>query len=126
MKTITSEKAPKAVGPYSQAVRTGNLLFCSGQIPIDPSTGKITGSNIAEQAERVIANIRGLLSGVGLDLNAVVKTTVFLTDMANFQEMNRVYSAAFGDHRPARSTIAVKQLPADALVEIECIVEIKD
>lgn len=123
MKTIVSEKAPKSVGPYSQAVRTGNLIYCSGQIPLDPETGKISGSNIEEQAQRVIDNIRLLLGGAGLGLNNIVKTTVFLTDMGNFQGMNRVYAAAFGEHKPARSTIAVKQLPLDALVEIECIVE---
>lgn len=123
MKTIVSEKAPKAVGPYSQAVRTGNLIYCSGQIPLDPETGKIVGSNIEEQAQRVIDNIKLLLGGAGLGLNNIVKTTVFLTDLGNFQGMNKIYSAAFGDHKPARSTIGVKQLPMDALVEIECIVE---
>lgn len=124
MLTITSEKAPKAVGPYSQAVRSGNLIFCSGQIPLDPATGKIAGSNIEEQTERVIENLKNLLSGAGLGLNHIVKTTVFLSAMENFQGMNRIYSSAFGDHKPARSTIAVKQLPMEALVEIECIVEI--
>lgn len=123
MKTIISEKAPKAVGPYSQAMKTGNLIFCSGQIPLDPATGKITGSNVTEQAQRVIDNIKLLLSAEGLTLKNVVKSTVFLTTMDNFAGMNQVYSAEFGDHKPARSTIAVKQLPLDALVEIECVVE---
>ncbi len=123
MKTVVSDKAPKAVGPYSQAVRTGNIIFCSGQIPLDPATGKITGATVEEQAQRVIDNIKLLLSAEGLGLKNVVKSTVFLTTMENFAGMNKIYSAEFGDHKPARSTVAVKQLPMDALVEIECVVE---
>ncbi len=124
MEKITVSEAPKAIGPYSHAVRTGNLVFCSGQTPLDPETMEITGNNIRQQTERVLKNISIVLKGVGLSLNEVVKTTVYLKDMNDFPEMNEVYARMFGVHKPARTTISVKKNPLDALVEIECIAEI--
>jgi 2-iminobutanoate/2-iminopropanoate deaminase len=123
MEIISTSQAPAAIGPYSQAVRTGNLLFASGQIPIDPATGKIDAPDFTGQASQVFANIKGLLDGTGLTLNHVVKCTVFLKDMADFPILNPLYAAAFGDHKPARSTVQVAKLPLDALVEIEVIAE---
>jgi 2-iminobutanoate/2-iminopropanoate deaminase len=121
MKTINIDKAPAAIGPYSHAVKAGNFYFCSGQTPLDPETMKLVGSDISEQTQRVLENIKLVLHGLGLTLNNVVKTTVFLKTMEDFAGMNAVYAEAFGTHKPARSTIAVKQNPLDALVEIECI-----
>jgi len=118
--------APEAIGPYSHAIRSGNLVFCSGQTPLDPATMKIVGGTIGEQTKRVLENLTTVLNGMGLSLQNVVKTTVFLKDMADFQGMNEVYAEIFGDHKPARSTIAVRQNPLDALVEIECIAEISE
>ena len=123
MEIITSPHAPAAIGPYSQAIRTGNLLFASGQIPINPATGKIEAIDFTAQTQQVLANIAGLLSTTGLTLANVVKCTVFLKDMADFPTLNPLYAAAFGDHKPARSTIQVARLPLDALVEIEVIAE---
>jgi len=117
-------EAPQAIGPYCHAIKTGNLVFCSGQTPLDPNTGQLTGQNIREQTGRVLQNLEIVLTGVGLSLQNVVKTTVFLKDMADFQGMNEVYGQMFGEHRPARTTISVRQNPLDALVEIECIAEI--
>ena len=121
MKTINVDEAPAAIGPYSHAVQAGGFYFCSGQTPLDPVTMKLVGENIEEQTQRVFKNIQIVLEGLGLTLKDVVKTTVFLKSMDDFAGMNGVYAAAFGDHKPARSTIAVKQNPMDALVEIECI-----
>ncbi len=112
---------PKAVGPYSQAVRCGGFLFCSGQIPIDPELGKIEALDVEGQARQVLKNIRSLLEAQGLSLSHVVKSTVFLTNMADFPKVNAIYQEAFGDHKPARSTIAVAGLPLGALVEIEVL-----
>ena len=123
MQIIFSTDAPKAVGPYSQAIRTGNLIYCSGQTPIDPVTMKIEASAIEGQTQRAIKNLEIVLKAVGLSLGNVVKTNVFLTDMSLFEKMNKEYTAMFGDHRPARTTVAVKGLPYNALVEIECIAE---
>lgn len=117
--------APAAVGPYSQAARTGNLLFCSGQIPIHPASGKIEANTVEGQTVQVFANIRALLASQGTDLSQVVKSTVFLQDMADFPKVNALYEAAFAGHKPARSTVAVAALPLGALIEIEVIVEIK-
>lgn len=125
MISIYSALAPKAIGPYSQAIRTGNLLFCSGQTPIDPLTMKIEASEIEEQTRRVLANLKEVLSEAGLTLSNVVKTNVYLADMSLFEGMNGMYAEVFGDHRPARTTIAAKGLPLNALVEIECIAEYK-
>lgn len=118
------DNAPRAIGPYCHAVQTGNLVFCSGQTPLDPKTMKIVGTEIGEQTERALKNIEIVLKGLGLTLQNVVKTTVYLKDMADFQGMNQVYARMFHSHTPARTTIAVKQNPLDALVEIECIAEI--
>ena len=124
MKTYFSTDAPKAIGPYSQAIQTGNLLYCSGQTPINPVTMKVEITDIEGQTKQVIQNLEAVLQAAGLTLHHVVKTNVFLTDMDNFAKMNAVYAGCFGEHRPARSTIAVKGLPYNALVEIECIAEI--
>ncbi len=119
------ENAPEAIGPYCHGVTVGNLLFCSGQTPLDPATMQLVGDDIAVQTERVLLNLSVVLNGMGLTLQDVAKTTVFLQDMADFQGMNAVYARMFGSHRPARTTVAVKQNPLGALVEIECIAEIK-
>lgn len=123
MQIIATSNAPTAVGPYSQAVRTGNLLFCSGQIPINPASGKIEATDVEGQATQVIANIKGLLGGVGLAINNVVKATMFLQDMNDFARVNAIYEAGFEGHKPARSTIQVAKLPLGSLVEIEVIAE---
>lgn len=115
---------PAAVGPYSQAVESGGHLFCSGQIPIDPATGKIEATDVEGQARQVLANITALLASRSLTLSHVVKATVFLTDMADFPKVNPLYAAAFGDHKPARSTVQVAGLPLGALIEIEVIAAI--
>jgi 2-iminobutanoate/2-iminopropanoate deaminase len=118
---VATPKAPRAIGPYSQATRAGGLLFTAGQVGFDPSTGELVDGGISEQTERVLQNIRAILQAGGLDLANVVKTTVFLVDMADFAAKNTVYAQAFGDHRPARSTVAVAALPRGARVEIEAI-----
>ncbi|WP_291287503.1 RidA family protein [Flavobacterium sp.] len=126
MKVHFSKDAPKPIGPYSYAVQSGNLLYCSGQTPIKPESMKIEISDVKGQTHRVIKNLRAVLQEAGLTLNNIIKVNVFLTDMENFSGMNEVYALCFGDHRPARSTVAVKGLPYDALVEIECIAEFKN
>jgi 2-iminobutanoate/2-iminopropanoate deaminase len=118
---VATDAAPKAVGPYSQAVWAGDLLFCAGQIPLEPATGNLVPGGIAEQATRVLENIRGLLQSQGLDFGNVVKSTVFLSDMNNFAAMNEVYARFFTKEPPARSTVQVARLPKDALVEIEVV-----
>ena len=124
MKSYFSNNAPKAIGPYSHAILTGNLLYCSGQTPIDPVSMKIESFDIERQTLRVIRNLETVLNDSGLTLFDVVKVNVFLSDMANFSKMNAIYAECFGLHRPARTTVAVQGLPLDALVEIECIAEI--
>jgi len=116
--------APAAIGPYSQAVRTGKLLFCSGQIPINPASGKIEATTGEEQTEQVFANIRALLASQGAELAQVVKSTVFLQEMTDFPKVNPLYEAAFAGHKPARSTVQVAGLPLGALIEIEVIIEL--
>ena len=118
-RAIASDRAPKAVGPYSQAVAFGDLLFCSGQIPLDPATGEIVGADVAAQAERVFENIRAVLAVNSMTLGDIVKTTVFLTTMDDFSAMNEVYARNFLQPYPARSTVAVVALPRGAKVEIE-------
>lgn len=118
---VATDAAPKAVGPYSQAVWGGDYLFCAGQIPLDPATGNIVAGGITEQVTRVLDNIRGLLKSQGLDFGNVVKSTVFLSDMNNFGAMNEVYAKYFTKEPPARSTVQVARLPKDALVEIEVV-----
>ena len=125
MKSINVNDAPDAIGPYCHAMRSGNLVFCSGQTPLDPETMQLTGTTIEEQTRRVLKNISIVLSGIGLSLHSVVKTTVYLKRMDDFTGMNKVYEEIFAGHRPSRTTIAVKQNPLDALVEIECIAEIE-
>ncbi|MCF6334904.1 MAG: Rid family detoxifying hydrolase [Spirochaetales bacterium] len=126
MEKLFIDGAPAAIGPYCHAVKTGNLVFCSGQTPLDPETMKIVGTNIEEQTQRVLENITIVLNGVGLGLKDIVKTTVFLKSMDDFKGMNGVYEKMFNGHTPARSAIAIKKNPLDAMVEIECIAEIKD
>ncbi len=124
MKIHNVEGAPDAIGPYAHAIQSGNLVFCSGQTPIDPETMQLVGTTIEEQTERVLQNLNIVLSGLGLSLQNIVKTTVFLKSMDDFQGMNGVYARIFEGHTPARSTIAIRQNPLDALVEIECVAEI--
>ena len=122
MKPIHTEKAPAAIGPYSQAVDSGaGLVFVSGQLPIDPATGAFPEGGVAEQTRQSLTNARAILQAAGLDLGNVVKTTVFLADMADFGAMNEVYAQFFAAPFPARSAVAVKNLPKGARVEIECI-----
>ena len=116
--------APKAIGPYCHATQVGELVFCSGQTPLDPDTMKLSGDSIDAQTERALRNLELVLVELGSSLQAVVKTTVFLTDMDHFTEMNTAYARCFGEHTPARTTVAVKALPKDALVEIECIAQV--
>jgi 2-iminobutanoate/2-iminopropanoate deaminase len=118
---VATDTAPKAIGPYSQAVWAGDTLFCAGQIPLDPASGNMVAGGIAEQTTRVLENINGLLTSQGLTFGSVVKTTVFLSDMNNFAAMNEVYAKYFPASPPARSTVQVARLPKDALVEIEVI-----
>lgn len=125
MQIHTVSGAPEAIGPYCHAAQVGKLVFCSGQTPLDPQTMELVGSTIEEQTEQALSNLAVVLNSLGLSLQNVVKTTVFLKDMADFQGMNGVYARMFGAHRPARTTIAVRQNPLDALVEIECIAEMK-
>ncbi len=120
-KVIATSEAPAAVGPYSQAIAVGGLLFCAGQIPLDPVTGEIVAGDVAAQTERVCANIAAVLKADGKTFANVVKTTVFLTDMAHFAAMNAVYAKYFTEPFPARSTVAVAGLPRGAQVEIEVI-----
>ena len=118
---ISTEMAPGAIGPYSQAIKTGNMIFCSGQIPIDPSTGEFVSQDVTEQTEQVFKNLTAVLKAAGASLDDVVKTTVFLADMGEFAAMNDVYARHFVDNKPARATVQAAKLPRDARVEIECI-----
>jgi 2-iminobutanoate/2-iminopropanoate deaminase len=118
---ICTDKAPKAIGPYSQAVKAGNLVFFSGQIPLDPSTGELIAKRITEQTERVMDNIAAILEAAGLGFEDVVKSTIFLIDLADFSVVNEIYEKRFPAHQPARSTLEVKGLPRGARVEIEVI-----
>lgn len=118
---VSTPRAPKAIGPYSQAVRANGFLFTAGQVALDPDKGELVAGGIAEQTKRALENLRAILTAAHSDFSQVVKTTVFLVDMADFTAMNEVYARAFGDHRPARSTVAVAALPRGARVEIEVI-----
>lgn len=120
-KQIHTNNAPAAIGPYSQAIEAGNMVFASGQIPIDPATGNFVEGGIKEQTRQSLTNAQNILREVGTDLAHVVKTTVFLSDMDNFGAMNEVYAEFFAQPFPARSAVAVKTLPKGALVEVECI-----
>ncbi len=121
LEILTAENAPAAIGPYSQAVKAGGLLYCSGQIPLDPATGELVSGGIVEQTERVMNNISAVLSAAGTGFDNVIKSTIYLADMADFASVNDVYGRCFEKHKPARSTVAVKSLPRGALVEIEVI-----
>ena len=125
MKAISTEKAPAAIGPYSQAIQVGNLVYTSGQIPIDPATGMIVTGGIKEQTLQSLTNVKAILEEVGLTMSNVLKTTVFMVDMGDFADMNSVYAEFFTEPYPARSAVAVKTLPKGALVEIEVIAEVK-
>ena len=118
---IHTPNAPAAIGPYSQAIQTGNMLFVSGQIPIDPATGVFAGEDIATQTRQSLTNVSNILAAAGYSLNDVVKTTVLLADIADFATMNAVYAEFFTENKPARACFAVKDLPRGALVEIEAI-----
>jgi 2-iminobutanoate/2-iminopropanoate deaminase len=123
-KVISTTKAPAAIGPYSQAIQVGNLVYTSGQLPIDPTTGKFPEGGIKEQTCQSLANIQAILQGAGLSMGSVIKTTVFMADMNDFADMNSVYAEFFNEPYPARSAVAVKSLPKGALVEIEVVAEI--
>ena len=118
---ITTPHAPAAIGPYTQAIRCGDLIYTSGQIPLDPETGEMVGSDVQAQTHQVFHNLQAVLNSAGSSLHSVIKTTVFLSTMNDFQAMNAVYATYFGSPAPARSTVAVAELPRKALVEIECI-----
>lgn len=118
---VSTPSAPRAIGPYSQATRVGGLLFTAGQTGFEPATGELVDGGIAEQTDRVLRNILAILQAAGLDLSSVAKTNVYLVDMAEFAEMNAVYARAFGEHRPARTTVAVAALPRGARVEIDAV-----
>jgi 2-iminobutanoate/2-iminopropanoate deaminase len=120
-KIISTTEAPAAVGPYSQAIRAGNLIFCSGQIPLDPKSGKIVEGDITAQARRVMENITAVLRAEGMTFENIVKTTIFLTDLGDFQTVNELYGSYFKSDPPARSTVQVSALPKGANVEIEVI-----
>lgn len=124
MKQVSTKSAPAAIGPYSQAVKTDGLVFVSGQLPIDPQTGAFPEGGIAAQTAQSLKNLGSILAEAGSDYSKVIKTTVFLADMADFAAMNEVYSSFFNAPFPARSAIAVKELPKGAFVEVECIAEI--
>jgi 2-iminobutanoate/2-iminopropanoate deaminase len=121
IRIIATDGAPKAIGPYSQAVAAGELIFCAGQVALDPASGASVTGDVAAQTERVLDNLSAVLSAAGSDLQHVLKTTVYLTDFNDFAAMNEAYAKRFGDHRPARATIGVSALPKGLRVEIECV-----
>jgi 2-iminobutanoate/2-iminopropanoate deaminase len=121
MDFIATHDAPHAIGPYSQAVRSGNLIFLSGQIPLDPKSGNLIEGDFSAQARRVFENLRAVLRAAGADFRNVTRATVYLSDLGNFQTLNSIYAEYFGDHKPARSTVGVAQLPRGAAVEIDLI-----
>lgn len=121
MKPVATDKAPAAVGPYSQAIKTGNMLYCSGQIGLIPETGTLAGEDIRSQSRQALLNLAAVLSAAGFKTDNIVKTTVFLTDMKDFAVFNTIYADFLTPHKPARATVQVAALPLGALVEIECI-----
>lgn len=121
IQSVSTEQAPKAIGPYAQAVTFGDLVFCSGQIPLDPKTGEIIVGGIEPQSRRVLENLQAVLEAAGSGLDRVLKTTVFLANLDDFGAMNAVYAEFFGEHRPARSTVQAARLPRGALLEIDAI-----
>ena len=120
-KPILTDKAPQPVGPYSQAFKAGDWMFCSGQIPLDPKTSEIVGQNIEAQSRQALKNVKAVLQAEGLDFNNIVKTLVFLTDMKEFSRFNQIYESYFKDHKPARSCVEVSALPKGVKVEVEAI-----
>jgi 2-iminobutanoate/2-iminopropanoate deaminase len=123
---ISTNQAPAAIGPYSQAIRSGQFIYTAGQVALDPASGEIVGTNVQTQTHRVLQSLQAVLTSAGSSLANVVKTTVFLSSMSDFQAMNAVYATYFGQPAPARSTVAVAELPRKALVEIECIAVIDE
>jgi 2-iminobutanoate/2-iminopropanoate deaminase len=121
LQSVSTNDAPKAIGPYSQAIVADGWVFCSGQIPLDPASGELVQGDVSAQTDRVMTNLGAVLQAAGASLGMVVKTTVFLADMADFAAMNEVYGRHFGEHRPARATVAAAGLPRGVRVEIECI-----
>jgi 2-iminobutanoate/2-iminopropanoate deaminase len=121
MEIIATNEAPKAIGPYSQAIRSGNFLYTSGQIALDPATGNLVDGDFAAQVHRVFENLKAVLAAAGTGFSNVVKATVYLTDLANFATLNEIYASYFGDTKPARTTVGVAQLPKGGLVEIDLI-----
>lgn len=125
-KIVATGSAPKAIGPYSQAVISGGMIFLSGQIALDPETGKLTGEDVTAQTERVLQNIKAVLEAAGSSFDNVVKTTVYMVDLSAFVEMNRVYGKYFRDMPPARATVQVASLPAGALIEIDAVARVDE
>ena len=123
MEVISTEKAPKALGPYSQAIKANGMIYCSGQIPIDPAVNAVTAETIEDQTRQAIVNLGNVLEKAGSSLSKVVKTTVFISDMNEFARLNAVYAEMFGDTKPARSCVQVARLPKDVKIEIEAIAE---
>jgi 2-iminobutanoate/2-iminopropanoate deaminase len=121
LEVISTDEAPGAIGPYSQAIKVNGMVYCSGQIPIDPRTGKFVGVHIQEQTEQVLKNLEAVLKAAGTGFDRVVKTTVFLADMGEFDAMNTIYAKHFDQNKPARATVQAARLPRDARVEIDCI-----
>jgi len=125
MKKILADSAPKAIGPYSHAWQSGNLIFCSGQTPLNPVTMVIEGATVTEQTTLVLNNLETVLKSAGCDRTHILKTSVFLKNFADFERMNKAYEAFFGEHKPARTTVEVSRLPKEALVEIECVAAVQ-
>ncbi len=124
MELITANHAPQAIGPYAHAYRSGQLIFCSGQTPLNPASMTVETTTIEEQTQVVLQNLETVLLAAGANRNHILKTTVFLKNFADFERMNKTYAAFFGAHRPARTTVEVSRLPKEALVEIECVAEL--
>ena len=124
LQAVHTDGAPAAIGPYSQAVILGDLVFCSGQVALDPHSGELVGETAAEQCRQVMKNLTAVLDQAGTGIDRVARTTIFLASMDDFVAVNEVYAEHLGDHRPARATVAVKTLPKQALVEIDCIAEV--
>lgn len=125
LSTIATDRAPRAIGPYSQAVLVDGWVYCSGQIPVDPRSGELSTGDVSAQTELVLSNLAAVLEAAGSAMESVVKTTVFLTDMSDFAAMNEIYAERFGEHRPARATVAVAGLPKGCRVEIECVARVR-
>ena len=121
LESVFTDKAPKPIGPFSQAIKTEQFVFCSGQVGTDPLTGTMISDKVEDQARQALTNLKNVLIASDLSLNNVVKTTIFLESMDNFKIVNQIYESFFGEHKPARTTVQVARLPLDALVEIECI-----